>query len=250
MKMPSYGICGYCVILCDHPVEFGEVTMDKYTSSVRTIHYKDIAMVVSLAPYILPPKRDNVFAYQDVISRVTESYTVLPLSFGNVFRSENDVVILLEKLYEQAQELLSNLHNKIEMGLHILGKKEWIDKEADFDQELLAVKSNLGKMTSDAAYYERIKGGEVAQRFFSRLQQKVVEEIFKPLEVLAEATKLNDPVGDRALLNAAFLINKEIEATFDNKVYELYELWQDKLEFKYNGPWPAYNFVNIRLTVK
>jgi hypothetical protein len=52
------------------------------------------------------------------------------------------------------------------------------------------------------------------------------------------------------VLNAAFLIQREMEENFDTKVNELYEKFEDKLEFKYTGPWPPYNFVNIKLEIR
>ncbi|WP_347834930.1 GvpL/GvpF family gas vesicle protein [Gracilibacillus sp. JCM 18860] len=71
-----------------------------------------------------------------------------------------------------------------------------------------------------------------------------------PLKTKAEAAKLNDPIGDRMLLNASFLVDRDKEETFDQLVNEAHEKWQDKVEFKYSGPWPAYNFVQIHLAVE
>ena len=42
----------------------------------------------------------------------------------------------------------------------------------------------------------------------------------------------------------------EKEEAFDQKVNDLFEVWKDKVEFKYTGPWPAYNFVNIILRIE
>lgn len=246
----KYGIYGFCVILSQQPLTFGEATMGKQKSTVRTIHYQDSAMVVGRSPFVLPPKRDDVLTHQLVIQKVMESHPTIPLSFGNVFLSEGDVVVVLKKLYEQIRELTPQFENKIEMGLKIFGKSDWLEKEIEADRGMADIKKVLDNMPSEAAYYERIRAGEMASHFFSRLQQQVIKNIFDPLSDMAEAAKLNEPVGDRALLNAAFLINKETEPLLDAKVSELYERWQDKMDFKYSGPWPVYNFVNIRLAVK
>jgi hypothetical protein len=82
------------------------------------------------------------------------------------------------------------------------------------------------------------------------LQQEIVQEVFHPLKELAEASKANDPIGEKMLLNASFLVDRDKEAAFDQKVNEMYDKWEDKVEFSYSGPWPAYNFVNIRLKVE
>jgi hypothetical protein len=40
-----------------------------------------------------------------------------------------------------------------------------------------------------------------------------------------------------------------MEQAFDGRVKEI-GLQYDKLTFKYTGPWPPYNFVNIRLKLE
>jgi hypothetical protein len=50
-------------------------------------------------------------------------------------------------------------------------------------------------------------------------------------------------------MNAAFLIARDHETAFDAKVKSIASRF-DKLTFKYTGPWPPYNFVNIRLKLE
>ena len=63
------------------------------------------------------------------------------------------------------------------------------------------------------------------------------------------AARANRPIGDRMILNAAFLVNRQDEHAFDERVKRLGTRY-DKLTFKYTGPWPPYNFVNIRLKLE
>jgi len=44
-------------------------------------------------------------------------------------------------------------------------------------------------------------------------------------------------------------VAREMEDAFDVRVKEIGQLY-DKLTFKYTGPWPPYNFVNIRLKLE
>lgn len=47
------------------------------------------------------------------------------------------------------------------------------------------------------------------------------------------------------VLNAAFLVEKEKELLFDEQVNALYERFRERFDFKYSGPWPPYNFVDL-----
>ncbi len=52
------------------------------------------------------------------------------------------------------------------------------------------------------------------------------------------------------ILNAAFLVSRDREAAFDTRVKEIGQRYDGRLLFKYTGPWPPYNFVNIRLKLE
>jgi hypothetical protein len=76
-----------------------------------------------------------------------------------------------------------------------------------------------------------------------------VGEIFDRLRDVSVAARSNKPIGDRMILNAAFLVTRDREDEFDARVRALGAA-HDKLTFKYTGPWPPYNFVNIRLKLE
>jgi len=74
-------------------------------------------------------------------------------------------------------------------------------------------------------------------------------EILDRLRDAAVASRINKPIGDKMIMNAAFLVSRDQEAAFDSRVKSI-AAEHDKLTFKYTGPWPPYNFVNIRLKLE
>jgi hypothetical protein len=56
---------------------------------------------------------------------------------------------------------------------------------------------------------------------------------------------VNKVITDRMVLNAAFLVHREQQASFDMAVQTLDAEMGKRLIFKYVGPVPPYNFVNI-----
>jgi hypothetical protein len=52
------------------------------------------------------------------------------------------------------------------------------------------------------------------------------------------------------ILNAAFLVDRKAEKPFDERVKAISRQYEDLLTFKYTGPWPPYNFVNIKLKLE
>jgi hypothetical protein len=70
------------------------------------------------------------------------------------------------------------------------------------------------------------------------------------LKPAAVASRSNKPIGERMILNAAFLVERDREKNFDDAVKEISRKYEALLTFKYTGPWPPYNFVNIKLKLE
>lgn len=246
------GIYIFCAIGHEGEMDLGKVELEGEQRDIFLISYKDASMVAAEVPQkIYHPKRENLMMHQQVISRVMEqSDTVVPISFGNVFRSKEDVEALLENLYPQFETLFPAIKGKIEIGLKVIGKSEWLESVVKESPGVEKMSTSLKGKSESAGYYERIQLGGMAQKVFQNLQTEMKSEIFAPLQEAAESAKANDPSSERMLLNAAFLIDRDKEKEFDELVNKAHEAWKGKADFNYSGPWPAYNFVNIRLKVE
>ncbi|WP_419887956.1 GvpL/GvpF family gas vesicle protein [Neobacillus niacini] len=244
------GVYLFCAIHEKEPKKFGSVQLNGKKSGVYTIHFENVAMVVSKVAGDVLPTRPNLMAHQQKITEVMKQYSVIPMSFGNVFHSKKDVLLIMEHLNEEFEELFSQLKNKMEVGLKVIPKKEWMNEEMKKNPLLNEWKAANKDLANPASFYDQIQVGEQAQNFILHLEEKTATEIYEPLLELAEAGKLNKTIPGKTLLNAAFLIDTNNEESFDKRVNELYEIWKDKVEFKYSGPWPAYNFVNIVLRIE
>jgi hypothetical protein len=245
------GVYIFCAIPDGRSLKLGKITFDHQERDLFTIPYKDCSMVVTNTPLkIIRPIKENLIAHQNTISQIMNDYAVIPMSFGNVFQSKEVVRSLLEVLYDEFQQLFPNLENKIEVGLKVIGKKDWLESKIQQNNQIGMIKQEIDRKSESASFYDRIKLGEMAKQFFDVLQEEALMDIFTPLTELAEASKENEVIGDRMLLNSAFLIDRNNEELFDKKVNELYEKYCERYEFNYTGPWPAYNFINIRLKVE
>lgn len=251
-KQQEMGIYLFCGIQTDEDDQFGTVEIEGITSELSTIRYKDAAMVVAEVPKkIYHPNKENLLFHQNTVSAVmNKKDTVIPISFGNVFKTKEDVKVLLENLYPQFQKLFPEIKGKMELGLKVIGKKEWLESKVSENPDIVKKAESVKGKSEAASYYDRIQLGGFAQKMVSEIQNEIKTEVFAPLEETAEAAKSNDPLGEKMLLNASFLIDRNQEELFDQKVNEAHEKWKDKVDFNYTGPWPVYNFVNIRLSVE
>lgn len=75
-----------------------------------TVHYGGLAAVVSSTPVVVyDPTRENVIARETVNETVMKEFTVIPMSFGTVLRTEEDVVEFLKHTSEALRDVLRKM---------------------------------------------------------------------------------------------------------------------------------------------
>jgi gas vesicle protein GvpL/GvpF len=248
---PEGGKYVYCIIRSDRQREFGAIGIGG-GQRVYTVAYHDLAAVVSDTPIVIyDPTRENVLAHEFVNETVMKEHTVIPMSFGTVFRSEDDVTELLRSTYQAFSDVLEKMQDKIEFGLKVLWDREKVianlEREND---EIRRLRDEISRHTASSTYFARMQLGRLIDSALEEIGQRYVNDIHDQIKRVAVASRSNKPIGDRMILNAAFLVDRAQEQAFDERVKETSRKYEDLLTFKYSGPWPPYNFVNIKLKLE
>ena len=240
----------YCVIQSERSVSFGMLGMGPDPAEVHTVHHRDIAAVVSNTPIVVQePTRENVLAHQRVNETVMQQHTVIPMSFGTVFKTDEDIIELLRSAYDAFTDVLSKMQDKFEFGLKVLWDRDQIIREIEGeDEDIRRLKGEISSQKG-STYFARMQYGRLIDAALQARSERYVAEIFEALRDVSVASRSNKPIGDRMIMNAAFLVARNMEQAFDARVKDIGERY-DKLTFKFTGPWPPYNFVNIRLKLE
>jgi Gas vesicle synthesis protein GvpL/GvpF len=240
----------YCIIKSERPLSFGPLGIGADPADVHTVHYRDIAAVVSNTPMVVQdPTRDNVLAHQRVNETVMQQHTVIPMSFGTVFKTDDDIMELLRSAYDAFSDVLNKMQDKFEFGLKVLWDRDQIVREIEEeDEDIRRLKGEISSQKG-STYFARMHYGRLIDAALQARSERYVAEIFNALRDVAVASRSNKPIGDRMIMNAAFLVARNLEQAFDARVKGIGQRY-DKLTFKYTGPWPPYNFVNIRLKLE
>lgn len=246
----SKGRYVYCIIRSDQPNNFGPIGIGEEPAPVYTVRCDDLSAVVSDAPLgVLDPTRDNVLAHQRVNETVMTEHTVLPMSFGTVFKTRDDVTAFLKSAYRAFSDVLDKMENKLEFGLKVLWDRDAVIRAIEEEDEDIHRLKNQIAAQKGSTYFARMQYGRLIDAALQAKSERYVSEIFERLRDVSVAARANKPIGDRMILNAAFLVSRDAEEGFDARVKQL-GASHDKLTFKYTGPWPPYNFVNIRLKLE
>jgi Mg2+ and Co2+ transporter CorA len=242
----------YCIIKSPNSREFGQIGIGEGTNPVYTVHFQELAAVVSDTPIrIYDPTRENVLAHEFVNETVMREFTVIPMSFGTLFRTEEDIVELLKSTYQAFDDVLEKMKDKIEFGLKVLWDREKVIATIEeANEEIRRLKDEINRNAQSSTYFARMQLGRLVESALEEAGNGYVRDIHEALKPAAVASRSNKPIGDRMILNAAFLVDRDRERAFDEAVKAISHKYEDLLTFKYTGPWPPYNFVNIKLKLE
>jgi hypothetical protein len=249
-EQPNEGKYVYCIIKTEKPLSFGPLGIGAEPSVTQTVNFRDIAAVVSNTPMVVQePTRDNVLAHQRVNETVMQQHTVIPMSFGTVFKTDDDIIELLRSAYEAFNDVLNKMQGKFEFGLKILWDREQIVREIEEeDEDIRRLKEEIA-LQKGSTYFARMQYARMIDAALQARSERYVADVFHALRDVSVASRSNKPIGDRMIMNAAFLVARETEDSFDARVKDIGQRY-DTLTFKFTGPWPPYNFVNIRLKLE
>jgi hypothetical protein len=242
----------YGIIQCEKSADFGKIGIGGAGDQVYTIEYRDIAAVVSnTSVFIFDPTRENALAHEHVIETVMKNYTIIPMSFGTVFRTNDDIFEVLKSIYPSLKDVLNQMEGKVEFGLKVAWDRDHIVNDLQReDEEIHRFHQEITRKHLQSTYFARMQLGRMIEKALAERGSQYVREIYQALKPFCVASKDNKPIGDKMILNAAFLIERQKESSFDAAVNGIAEKFGDRLNFKYTGPWPPYNFVNIRLKLE
>jgi hypothetical protein len=242
----------YGIIPCKEPREFGAKGIGGRGDIVHTLHYRDLAAVLSdSAVKEYDNSRRNMMAHMVVLEELMRDYTVLPVRFGTVAPKPQSVIDnVLAPRYEELIGLLAEMDGRMEMGLKAFWFEEVIFKEVlDQSPSIRQLRDKLVGRSPEQTYYERIRLGEMIAAMMDHQRDTDSEIILEHLRPFVHKTVLNKTLTDRMILNAAFLVDKAQEPGLDHALQEMDVQMGKRVMFKYVGPVAPYNFVNLVLHV-
>jgi len=242
----------YCIIASNYDINLGPIGVGGRGDLVSTIGFDGLCMVVSdhpLSRFVVNP--ENMLAHQKVIEVVMKEFrSVIPIRFGTIAATPDEIRNLLNRRYSEFMELLRQFENKVELNVRGNWKNMGvIYKEIDKDHaELRKVRAEIEKL--DDPDKRNLKISEAGNLVTKALVEKKAEETEKIIEAFRKSIfefKLNKTSRDAMFMNTAFLVNSGREIEFDNIMAGLGAKYQDRSDFIYTAPLPIFNFIDLKI---
>jgi len=244
----------YGIIETKQNEKFGAMGVGSRGDEVTTIHFKDIAAVVSSHPiaefdrFEEKQLKELMAVHQFVNETVMKSYTLVPMKFGNIAESDEQVKKILERAYLQFKTVLNRVQGKVELVVQAFANKQnWIQEIANTDKEIIKMKNSISADSEGVNQLDKIKIGKAIHEAIFSKEKKYGNDILNTLRNGSHNFASGKLLGEEMIFNGSFLVDKKTESEFDQRVNELSSKHEGELNFKYIGPLPPYSFVNLKL---
>src|SRR5260370_40753026 len=233
----SEGVYVYCIMESGEPRPFGTIGIGARGDEVFTVHYQDLAAVVSRAPLVVyDPTRENALTHEHVQEVVMNEhgFTPVPMSFGTLFKTDDDTVEFLKDTYDALRDVLLKMKDKLEFGLKVNWDRDEVLREIEEqNEEIRRLKAEIQTNTQSSTYFARMQLGRLVEQALADKSEAYVREIYDSLRDAAIASRSNKVIGDKMIMNAAFLVSRDQAEHFGAKVHDIGVKLDAKLAFKY-----------------
>ena len=140
-------------------------------AEVYTVNHRELAAVVSdTALEEIDPTRKDVRAHTVVQDELLKICSLLPMGFGMIADSKDDVLKLLEKNYQGLSRELVRLAGKVEVELKVYWDQEAMIKELQGGSEELTRLKTKVKNASSPIEAQRLLEGQIRRPGLRRPQ--------------------------------------------------------------------------------
>jgi len=211
-----------------------------------------ISAVVSDAPNEkLRPERRHLAAHQEVLVRLMQEGTPLPMSFGTIADGPKAILRILSLNREPFSRELHRVAGKVEMGLRVTWDVPNIfEYFVNTHPELRAARDHFFGTQREPTQEDKIELGRMFDRILNEDRENYTEKVEEHLSPHCYEIIQNKCQHERDVMNLACLVGQEAHEQFEAGIFETAGLFDNNFAFDYNGPWAPHNFVDIDLKLE
>lgn len=197
------------------------------------------------------PKEEMVrslLAHQVVVEHIMRDCTVLPVKFGTILASSEEVRGILTEGHSQFAAALSWIQDKVEVEVAATWDTERVLREISAEPEIVRQKEAIASRPGQPTQEERIRLGQMVKASMDRLRDSYGVRMMGFLGPAAVEVQPNALISEEMVMNVAFLVEKAGQEEFERRLRELNGLFHDQVNFRVIGPLPPYSFASVEVT--
>lgn len=215
------------------------------SGKVASVVYESVAAIVGDVPLDRPlGTRDDLVAHEAVVDAVAAVTTVLPMRFPAVVEEEGVVEELLAPHHDQFVWALEQLEGKLQYTLKGTYDQDVLLREiVAEDPGIRELHERIRELPEDAAYYDRVELGERIVKALEQRRDVDATDVLERIGEYAVDVSATTPTQPEDVVNAAFLVDREVAEEFEDAVEELGADTSEWLRLRLLGPLAPYDFI-------
>jgi hypothetical protein len=204
------------------------------------------ALVSDVEPGPHRATRRDLARHLEVLQEVGSEVTLVPLRFGTIMPSDDAVRDeLLVARRPALERLLERLGGRVELNLKGTYDEQVFAEIVAEHREIADLRRRVEEIPATAAYYDRIRLGELVAGALAARRERDAAAIVERLAPLAEDVSEGALTHERGVVNAAFLVDRERIDEFDAAANAVAGDYDGRIAFRYTGPLPGYSFTSL-----
>ncbi len=193
-------------------------------------------------------ERKHIAATQRVLSAVNAKFDLLPMTFGTVTESEEDLRRFLNDNYEELSSQLERVSGSVEMALRLsLDVPDPIAYLVARTPALKAARDRTFRARHKPSYDDKIRLGQLFDQAFTLYRESLTARVLATIGGSSSKT-IKLPIRDeKQIANLAILVPRAGLETFEAAISMATAQIDDDVVFDLSGPWPPHNFVQLNV---
>jgi len=220
------------------------------------VPYRDIAAAVSNTHLINFDKFDKkeltqfIAAHDQVNVDLMKKHNVIPMRFGMVAESTEEIRNILAKAYIQFKTALERIGGKAEFVVQVFwNEKNMLEKIVQENTEIQELKKETESKGKILGFSSKMKLGKRIFEAIEARRKEYTKDILGSLATYFPNFSAGKLLDKEMLMNHSFLIDAAEESALASRLDQLAEKYKDELKFKYIGPMAPYSFAVINLSL-
>ena len=209
-----------------------------------------IAIVSNVDNTNIISERSGAIEYAGIIEHLSQYYAVLPMRYGSIMASSDDVYSMISRNHAEIHQNLMFVENKFEFGLKILCDFSKLKSEIWDNSHLQKQLPDKQIPASQNSVYRNWVDKKLLEHRLEELVityvDSIIEKITNTLDELNSIQNFKKMVTESILVDSVFLLDKELKSNLAAKIGSLQNQFPS-LNFVLTGPWPPYSFVKFKV---
>ncbi len=189
----------------------------------------------------------SLLRHQEAIERVMQGYTVVPVKFGTLLESKDEVRALLHQRHNHLTGALASMKDKVEIDVAATWDTARVLQEIGQETEVLQAKERMVH-GGPPTVAQQVRLGQMVKASMDRRRSVYRGQMGSFLGPVAMDMLENVLISDEMVMNIAFLVERSRQLEFDAAVQRLDSLFRNEINFRVVGPLPPYSFSTVEVT--